>query len=1053
MSPDELPDGLYDRLLDRDLMQAIEPLRLLGAADVRRVSPTERRARLIKALAATLAELLDDRDSHKAEAGPDDLLVELFNKLLATTRTSMGKVDQHFGWISPPQVLQSIHRRGNVLDHPKTGLLSPWLFTAGRGDPALLTELRTEMAAADRVDILMSFITWSGVRRLLDVFEAATAVGPDGQPRTHFRIITTTYIGATELQAVEKLASLPGVCVRISLDGRRTRLHAKAWIFHRATGFGSAYVGSANMTGAALIGGLEWTVKFTQAGQLDLYAAAEAHFETLWNDREFEQFSPDEPEHRIRLQAALRQESGNAGNVVTTWFDLQPKAYQQVMLERLTAERRHGRMRNLVVSATGTGKTIVAAFDYQRTVQEMGGGGLPRLLFVAHRIELLRQARDTYRQVLKRPDFGEILADGSDPVSYDHLFASIQTVTARRLLERVGDDYWHSVVIDECHHLPAATFDQFARRIAPSILLGLTATPERSDGDTVLTYFDARPDGSPAVELRLWDALDQQLLAPFEYFGTSDDTDLRDVPWDRRALEVQTLDKVIAGNAIRGKLVLDTFRSYCGRLDQVRALAFCVSIRHAEFMAELFNRQGIASEAVTGRTAPETRETIRTRLTDGKVQVVCTCDLYNEGVDIPEINTLLLLRPTQSPVLFQQQLGRGLRLTNTKSACLVLDFVGRYREEFRFDRLLQTITGVPRSMLADEVAHGFPSLPPGCHIRFDRVARERVLANLRHVVNQTWPRLRTELRAFAVVEGRRDFPMPEFIRKQGVELADIYRSTGKSGWTALRRDAGLEVREPGPEEAYLGRRFSDLLHADDPAYLAVWKKACANGKEMLTSVSEADRRRIQMLAYQVYARHEHAMGPEGFLEKLGANALMASELDAIATLLDDATTLEVRPIPDASSDWPLTLHAAYKQREILSAVGWLTADRRVPFQAGCLALPEQRTELLFVTLDKSEGYHERIAYHDYAVSPELFHWQSQNSAGPTTMAGKRYIGSPGNGWRFQLFVREDQNHPYRVLGPVTLKKWEGNRPMSITWRFVEPLPISLFKNYSVLRAV
>ena len=793
-------------------------------------------------------------------------------------------------------------------------------------------------------------------------------------------------------------------------------------------------------------------MKFTQAGQLDLYAAAEAHFETLWNDHEFEPFHANDVAHRERLQAALRQESGSGSNVSTTWFDLRPKAYQQVMLDRLTAERRHGRMRNLVVAATGTGKTMVAAFDYQGTIRERGGG-LPKLLFVAHRVELLRQARDTYRQVLKRPAFGELLAEGSEPGSFDHLFASIQTVTARGLINRVGPDYWHSVVIDECHHLPATSFNQFARQVTPRILLGLTATPERSDGDSVLRYFDARPDGSPAVELRLWDALEQQLLAPFEYFGTADDTNLRDVPWDRRSGEVEALDRLITGNMIRAKLVIDTFLGYCGRPEQVRALAFCVSVRHAEFMAAEFNRRGIAAEAVTGQTAREIREDIPMRLAAGMIRVICTCDLYNEGVDIPEINTLLLLRPTQSPVLFQQQLGRGLRLSNSKSACLVLDFVGRYREEFRFDRLLQTITGVARSMLADEVARGFPSLPPACHIRFDHVARERVLTSLRHIINQSWPRLRTELRAFAAVEGRRHFAMAEFVRKQGVELDDIYRPTGRSGWTALRRDTGFEVREPGPEEAYLGRRFAALLHVDDPAYLAVWKEVCRKGQDMLATASEADRRRIQMLAYQIYAQHEQAMAPRTFIERLDANPLMMSELADLAALLDEATILDTRALPDAPDNWPLTLHAAYQQREILSAVGWLRSDRRVPFQAGCLPLAEQQTELLFVTLDKSEGYHERIAYRDYAISPELFHWQSQNSAGPTTMAGKRYLGSPGNGWRFQLFVRERKDHPYRALGPVTIEQWEGNRQMSITWRLVEPLPIELFRKYSVLRSV
>jgi superfamily II DNA or RNA helicase len=753
--------------------------------------------------------------------------------------------------------------------------------------------------------------------------------------------------------------------------------------------------------------------------------------------------------HRARLRYALQAAKGSAiaaPMATPTWFDLQPKRYQQAMLDRLANERRHGRMRNLVVAATGTGKTVVAAFDYKRICEQLGGR--PRLLFVAHRVELLRQALETYRQVLRAPAFGGILAEGAMPESTDHLFTTIMSITTQDLIGRQGAGHWHTVVIDECHHLPANQFDAFARRVQPQILLGLTATPERMDGRPVATYFDARPDGAPAVELRLWDALDQQLLAPFEYYATGDSTDLAGIHWNQPG-EASQLAKVISGNDVRARLVINAIRQYTADPSELRALAFCVDIAHAEFMATRLCDAGLPAIAITSQTTRDMRESAPQRLVNGELRVICTVDLYNEGVDIPEANTLLLLRPTQSPVVFQQQLGRGLRLAPNKDSCLVLDFVGRLREDFRFDVLYRSMTGLNRQQLVEAAEHGFTTLPPGCHIQFDRVARERVLTGLRQISRQTWHRLTSELRYYATTCQSKRLTLKDFVHDQHLDLEDIYQR--KLGWTALRRAAGIEHRAESPEERYLGKRFGSLLNIDDPAQIDVMRRVNQSVEKPQAEISPYETRRLQMLAYQLYSDREALMDSTAFLSRMAQNPLMCAELSELADCLEDRSDLAVSHLPGVPDDWPLTLHAAYQIREILTAVGWLTSERRAPFQAGVLALPESKTELLFVTLDKREGFSERIAYHDYAISPERFHWQSQRTAGPDTVAGRRYIESPANGWRFQLFVRETRDHPYRALGPAVLESWEGNRPVSITWRLEIPMPIELFTHYSVLR--
>jgi superfamily II DNA or RNA helicase len=837
----------------------------------------------------------------------------------------------------------------------------------------------------------------------------------------------------------------------VSLDGRRTRLHAKAWLFHRKTGFGSAYVGSANLSGAALTGGLEWTVKLTQRAQEAMFARAIAHFETLWADNEFQRYDPDNVDHRNALTAALGRESfgGGQSTGAISFFDLQPKTYQQDMLEQLAAERAHGRRRNLVVAATGTGKTVVAAFDYRNTCRSEGGR--PRLLFVAHREEILQQARRTYREVLRDPEFGDLLTGGHEPERWDHVFATIDSVTSRGLVATFGADHWHTVVVDECHRLAADRFDAFVTSIHPRVLLGLTATPERSDGQPIAHYFDPRPDGSPAVELRLWHALDLQLLAPFEYYACDDATDFSEVPWDRTG-EREAVDKLVTGNDVRARLVVNEWRRLSSDANRSRALVFCVSVAHAEFMTAWLNRAGLHAACVVGTTAAEERRRAPQRLLSGELCALVTVDLYNEGIDLPMVDTLLLLRPTQSPVLFQQQIGRGLRLAPGKESCLVLDFVGQHRTEFRFDRLLSGLTGLSRRELVDGVENGFGRLPPGCHIHLQRQTREQVLQSLRALTTQNWRRLRTELQTYAALRGRASVRLAEFLLDQALELEDVYRAStgqGRSGWTALKRDAGLIAAEPGPEEDYFSRRIGDLLHVDDPRRLdAMATLGASNGNHKPPDTMGALG--LQMLAYQIDGRHEQAGGHEAFVQRLSCHPAVREELAELSDLLQARSSLGATQVAGLE-DTPLCLHAAYGVREVLTAVGWLTAERRAPFQAGVLPLGTRKTELLFVTLDKSEGYHDRISYRDYAISAERFHWQTQNSAGPDTNGGRRYLESPANGWQFQLFVRPRKGDAYRACGRVTLEAAEGDRPMSIVWKLEAPLPARLFREFSVLR--
>ena len=1023
-----LPDGIYESLVTQALELAITEARQAGRtvqlADLESVEST---AMLVRHLATELGRKLGG----VAEAER----LEVCNRVLAAIGADgpEAAVPAREG----QRALLAVYRDAAERPRPITPLSLSGLLTGAEGEPRLGSELEAEIATADRIDALVSFVTWEGWRRMRGAFERFAL---DQRP---LRLMTTTYTGATDAEAVEALARLPGAQVRVSFDGRRTRLHAKAWLFHRRSGFSTAYVGSANLSRVALSGGLEWTIK---AGQADLPHVLEKFngtFETLWESGEFEPFNPESATDRQRLRDALDHESGRKrrpDEPAMLLVGVAPYPFQQALLDQLQAERElHGRTRNLVVAATGTGKTMLAAFDYLRLIPLSRVP--PRLLFVAHREELLQQARQAYRLVLRDMSFGELLAGGEDPSSYDHLFTTVQSFRSRKLLEKLGPSHWDVVVVDECHRAAADTYSDLVEKLKPRLLLGLTATPERADGVSILPYFSDRT----AAELRLWDALEKLLLAPFEYYGIADGTDLRGLRWARGTYDTGELGKVYTGNDRRAELVLEQFRRWRGRIHESRALGFCVSVDHAEYMARKFTEAGIPAVALHGDSPDTLRREAPRRLERRELNVIFTCDLYNEGVDLPFVDTLLLLRPTSSPTVFLQQLGRGLRLHPDKTACLVLDFIGQSHEKFRFDLPLTALTGTPRGRLREAVERGFPSLPSGCHLKLDKLARSIILDNLRAFLAGGAQRLARELKASAEARGGK-VTLAQFLEDTGRPLEDIYQA---GGLTALRRAAGLPTPPPGPDEADLQRRVALLTHVDDPARISLYQRLL-RGEADLLALGTADRRRLLMLGYQLFREPARQLTPEQVAVLFDAYPALREELAQLFEVLEERILLA--PVSALPAEWALSVDRTYSRREAQAAVGDWTETAKPSSREGVRRVGED-TELLFVTLVKEEKHFSPTTrYRDYAISPRLFHWQSQAATSPESMAGRRYVEQATNGNRFLLFVRKQKGEEFHFLGPVHYVSHEGARPMSITWRLEHPLPAALYQQFATLVA-
>ncbi len=904
---------------------------------------------------------------------------------------------------------------------PLTPLLDTTLLTNAPGEPRLDAQLAREVPSADRIDVVMAFIRLTGIRPLRHVLRAHCDAG------RALRVLTTTYTGSTEAKALDELRELGGD-VRVSYDISTTRLHAKSWLFHRASGFSTAYIGSSNLTHSAQVTGLEWNVRVSGARNPDVVDKVAAVFESYWQGGDF---SPYEAAEFLARTGAQR--SANTLQLSPVEIRLEP--FQERLLEKIAVAREQGHHANLLVSATGTGKTVMAAVDYARLRATIPRA---RLLFVAHREEILTQSRDTFRHALRDGSFGEMWVGDQKSTRFDHVFASVQSLHAGALAH-LDPAHFDVVIVDEFHHAGAPTYSALLKHVKPTELLGLTATPERADGLSILDWFGGRI----AAELRLWDAIDQHRLTPFAYFGIHDNLDLRAIPWSRgRGYDAEGLSNVYTGNEAWARLVLKQLEAHVGDPMRMQALGFCVSVAHAEFMARMFREAGLGAIAVSAGTPGEARRQALDDLRARTLHVVFSVDLFNEGVDVPAVDTLLLLRPTDSATLFLQQLGRGLRRSHGKSICTVLDFVGQHRREFRFDRKLRALLGGSRQDLITQIETGFPYLPAGCQFELDRVSAEIVLGNVRGAVPSQWRQKVDELRGLGGA-----VPLAAYLEVTGLELDDVYQSN--RSWSELREDAGVALGGQGPKEKQLRAAAGRLLHVDDSLRLDTWRRWLREEAPPAPG-TEHDRRLLRMLVASMLgkaATKDLALDEGAAL--LWAHPGVRQELVELFDVLGTRIDHVHRPLSE-HLDVPLRTHAQYTRIEIWAAFGVGEGAKVASWQSGVHYVESTRTDLLAFTLDKTSGdFSPTTRYRDYAISRELVHWESQSLTRAASTTGIRYQRHEAIGTHVLLFARlRTDDRAFSCLGPARYVSHEGEQPMAVTWRLDVPLPGDVFAQYA-----
>ena len=937
---------------------------------------------------------------------------------------------------------------------PTTELNECSLIVPDGKTPSLGNEIRLELESADHADWLVSFIKLSAIRSFYDQLQAFCGKSnPDGSPR--LRIATTTYIGATDSKALELLFNLPNTEIKVCFNTSQTRLHAKAYLFRRQSAFSTAYIGSANLSAPAMSSGMEWTVKVAQSEIPYLYSQAVQAFEGCWNDQNFKLCKKEDlDEIKASLKAARikmsKVEQGSESDILRS-IVLLPHTFQEKMLEALKAERDNGKTRHLVVSATGTGKTMVAAFDYAKQIPILGRQ--PKLLYIAHRKDILKSAANKYKAVLKNNNFGCVLSDGDDltAVNGDQIFCTPRTWKSHfKDNGQYTKDFFDLIVMDECHHSDAKSYQDILEYYKNSIedgktdLLGLTATPFRTDGEDIRPYFG----GNFTHELSLAEAIENGHIVPFNYFGIDDDTDFTEVEWGHGATE-REIASAISHNGQHLNHVFKTLTEYVQSPNSLRAIGFCAGLEHARKACDFMNGNGIKSAFLSGDSSSQERQQVMDDMSSipPKTNMVFVADLFNEGVDIPCVNTVLMMRPTNSPLVFVQQLGRGLRnasIEYEKKELLVLDFVGNHNNKFKgFSRYVQMSTrnDIP---IEKQINMGMPFLPSGCSITLTKQARKKILDNIKDYTaalrGQTLKRHLIE----CIRNAGREMNLKELMNILSVESpAPIY----KISRPALLNSEAINDLEIDDNKYTC---FNNIAQNDSSTMIEYWVKLLKGQETGLSRHDIVLAKFFLLSAFDSTIRIEQT--ENSWSSFVSQHGMISDMLDFLEWRISRIEPLHKITFPHTGKF--LELHRTYNSKQISAAIG----------QSGSVIMQgihfnrNDNFDSFFVTINKSETeFTPSTMYQDYAKSPKIFHWETPSRMTTDTREVRRYLDDQAVK---MIFIRQnkkvhvditgqyDISSPtayYTFLGPVKkVLGHENENPVGIDFEMEYDIPADVF---------
>lgn len=918
----------------------------------------------------------------------------------------------------------------------------------------ILNELTRSINECERFYFSVAFINFSGLQLLLDAFKEANKKGIKG------KIITSTYLNFTESKALNKLREFNNIDLKVFVTDKEIGFHTKAYIFEYSDSY-KVIIGSSNITQSALKSNIEWNVEIISKDETSFIKDVLKEYDQLWDssveaDEEFIQRYDDFLSKLIYhdLKQSLIYE--HAEYII-------PNRMQKRAMENLERIRLYGEDKALVIAATGTGKTYMSAFDVKSYKPK-------RMMFVVHREEILKKAKETFEKLVTNEGitFG-LLTGNHKQKNADYLFTTIQTLS--KCFHEFRKDEFEYLIIDEAHHATSPSYQKVLEYFSPKFTLGMTATPERSDHNNVFELFD----NNVALEVRLHEALEDELVIPFHYFGITDieGIDLSDVNID----DISEITKRLKVNE-RVDFIIENMNFYGHDGNKQKCLGFCASIEHAKYMAEEFNNRGYRSVSLSGEDSIDRRTHYINRLEDDsdELKFIFTVDIFNEGVDIPSINSVLMLRPTNSPIVFIQQLGRGLRKYKGKSFLTVLDFIGNHSKTFLIAIALNGSRYYDKESLKVAIATGFANIPGCTHIQMDKISQERILSQIDQENFNSMKYLKEEYFEFKKLnQGRTPYFLVNYLTFDGAPEPIKFINKEKS---YLQFVAKVE-RDESLKALLCNDRFKDaLIELSSKLPLkriyefVILKYLLLNHdisidtarREILKFVTDVDNDSIYHAFENLNQNFYDSVQKNGKLKLCSLTDDRLYKTEAFTEVLEnedyrkyieDIITYGIFRYEKEYKEiyYGLPHFKLYEQYQMVDAA-LLSNYRKIHSSfRGSGLLANGKDFFLYIDLHKEEDIKESINYKDKFIKENVFQWQTQNSTTQSSNRGKDIIFNKARGINLHLFVRkykeiDGKTEPYIYIGKGNTLEYEGEKPITIKLELENEVPASLYTEFT-----
>lgn len=917
----------------------------------------------------------------------------------------------------------------------------------------LLNELKKSLKECKSFYFSVAFINYSGLQLLLDTLKEVE------EKKVKGKIITTTYLNFTEPKALERMQEFENIDMKIFIADNKVGFHTKVYIFENEDDY-KIIIGSSNLTQSALKSNVEWNVKVLSKEGAPFIEHVLKEYNNLWDMSS--ELNDEVLQRYMLFLNEIKRTEVRRQMVFENLKPISPNKMQKRAMENLERLRAHGENKALVIAATGTGKTYMSAFDVMQYKPKT-------MLFIVHREEILKKAKETFEKLLKNRNIKTGLFTGNaKDRDANYLFATIQTMN--RYYEDFDKNYFDYIIIDEAHHGASDSYLNVLGHFEPKFTLGMTATPERCDSLSVFELFD----NNVALEVRLHEALDEDLVIPFHYFGVTDieGVDLEDVNLDDKS---QLAQRLMINRRVDFIIEKMNFYGHDGNFRKL--LGFCVNIEHAKYMAEEFNKRGINSVALCGDDTVAKRDEYIKRLESDKddLQAIFTVDIFNEGVDIPSVNTVLMLRPTNSPIIFIQQLGRGLRKSGSKEFLTVLDFIGNHNKTFLIAIALNGARYYDKDSLKVAVATDFADVPGCTHIQIDQISKDRILEQIDKENFRDLKYLREEYNQFKILcGGKIPYMLLDYVKYDGAP--DPVKFIDKEG-TYLGFVAKTE-KDDELKELLLNEDFEKILKELNTSlplkrinefvilkYLlnhnSISLEIAKN--EILKYINNMDedsvkhafeclnhqywdsvmiRQKMKLIEYKEDTLYRTDRF-EAIINKKEYKKYMEDAINYGIFRYEKEFQEEYYGVPF------LKLYEQYKMVDL----ALLSNYRKIHSSfRGSGLLSNGKEYFLFIDLHKEEGIEERINYKDKFLSENYFQWQSPNATKQDSDRGKNIIFNKDRNVNLHLFVRkykeiDKKAQPYIYIGKGDTVEYEGEKPITVKLKLQNEVPTKIYREF------